>query len=123
MSLEPEPETVEPQPTATRRRISFSAWVTLIAVVILGFLYTYYEWEAISSLLILPGLYEQNQIVVSSSLWTLLVAGVILPPVIFLAALLVGRRRRLAERLIIVFIGFVVVAATSLGILDLSGLV
>ena len=123
MSREIEPETIESEPADRGRRISTSAWLTLIAVVALGFLYTYYEWEAISSLLILPGLYAQNQIVVSSSLWTLLIAGVVLPPVIFVAALLVGRRRALVERVLIVFIGFVVVAATSLGILDLSGLI
>ena len=123
MSREIEPETIESEPVDRARRISTSAWLTLIAVLVLGFLYTYYEWEAISSLLILPGLYAQNQIVVSSSLWTLLIAGVVLPPVIFVAALLVGRRRALVERVLIVFIGFVVVAATSLGILDLSGLI
>lgn len=117
-SESPESEHAEIEPTAPR-----AGWPILAAAIVMGFFYSYYEWEALSSLLILPGLYAQNAITVSSSLWVLLVTGVVLPVLVFVLAVFLGRRRTFFERLVLLVVGFAVVAATSLGILDLGGLV
>lgn len=123
-----ESTTVEPVPTGAgadtgpdgdgRSRSTAS----LVAAVVLGFLYSYYEWEAITSLVELPAFYAGSNAVVPSTIWVLLVVGVVVPVIVFVLAVALGRRRSFMQRLALLVVGFAVVGAASLGGVDLAGI-
>jgi hypothetical protein len=95
-------------------------WASTTSAAVFGLIYAYYLWDAIRSLVVLPGYYESAGLGRGAAPWTLLIAGLVIPIVGYAAAFLLGLRRKLFGRALIFLVGLAAVACLSLGVIALG---
>ena len=100
----------------TRRRLG-----PIVLAVGFGLFFAYDLWEAISNAVSIGQLYTALGLDTADVPWWLLVVGIAVPPVAFGLALLLGRGRTLPGKALILAVGLAVVAALSLGVVALEG--
>jgi hypothetical protein len=99
---------------ATRSRRAGIGPVSATIAILFGLLYAYDLWEAISTLLELPGYYALVGLDSADVPWALLIVGVIIPPLVYALAFVLGRKRNALERALIFLVGLALVASSSL---------
>jgi hypothetical protein len=82
-------------------------WASIAIAIIFGLLYAYVLWGAIGDLISLPASLG------SLTPWWLLILAVAVPVVAYVAAFILGFRRSLGARTLFLFIGFAVVACST----------
>ncbi len=107
--------------SVTARRPASVGWPILVVAGLVGLLYAYDLWEALSTMLALPRYYDAFGLDPADIPWWLLVVNLLLPAVVFALALLIGRKRNLGSRALLLGVGLAVVAALSLGIIAFQG--
>jgi hypothetical protein len=120
MSDDNSPRTGASTATENEDQSRHGGWAATAVVIVLGVFYAYYLFDAIRSLVVLPGQYEALGLSRADAPWALLVLGVLVPVVVFVAALVMGRRHTLVGRGLILIAGLGVVACLSLGIIALA---
>jgi len=109
-------EQTAPRRSAKRR----FGWVGAAVAILFGLLYAYYVWDAIRSLVELPGYYELLGLSQADVPWWLLIVILLIPVLAYAAAFIVGRQRNYAAKALIYFVGLTLVAALSLSAIALE---
>lgn len=118
------PPSDKPDPRAKRM-----PWFRLTVIVLFALVYAWDLFEAISDLLGVAAQitkYNENATLIGlntiSIPWTVLVINLLLPPVVFGLALLITRRRNVGILAVVFVVGLGVVAAVSLSLAELVGI-
>jgi len=77
---------------------------TIVVAIVFAVLYGYTLLLAVSNLVAVPALLDEQNIDASPP-WPLLILGVVVPPVLYLAAVLLGRQRPLLARALLFAVG------------------
>ncbi|HEU4850136.1 MAG TPA: hypothetical protein VFS93_06975 [Terrimesophilobacter sp.] len=103
-------------------------WFRLTVIVLFALVYVWDLFEAISNLFGVAAQimkYNENATLIGLNTiaipWTVLIINLLLPPVVFGLALLVARRRNVGILAIVLLAGLGVVAAVSLSLAELVG--
>lgn len=93
---------------------------TAIAI-LFGLFYAYDLWEALATMISLPGVYEAYGLDPAGIPWWLLIANLLVPAVVYGITFALGLRRPLWARALLFGVGLALVAALSLGVIALQG--
>jgi hypothetical protein len=104
-------------------RRSAIGWAGIAIAAIFGLFYAYDLWEAVSNLVSIAQVYELFDLDPADAPWWLLVIGVLVPVLVFALAVLLSRGRGLIGRLLVFTVGLMVVAAASLDIVAIEGVI
>lgn len=109
-----------PAPKPYQPRPPHVGWAATTVAIVLGLFYVYYLFDAIRSLVILPGQYEQLGLSRADAPWALLIIGVLVPVVVYVLAFVVGLRRNAAGKALVLLAGLGLVACLNLSIIALA---
>lgn len=107
---------------SAKARGRFGVLGTVVAI-LFGLVYAYYVWDAIRSLVELPGYYKDIGLTEADVPWWLLIVGLLVPLVVYAAAFLVGRRRSFVVQALIFFVGLTAVAALGLAMIAIEAVI
>lgn len=123
------PASGEPASGRPDDRAKRMPWFRLTVIVLFALVYAWDLFEAISDLLGVAAQitkYNENATLIGlntiSIPWTVLVINLLLPPVVFGLALLITRRRNVGILAVVFVVGLGVVAAVSLSLAELVGI-
>lgn len=111
------------QADAAPRRHGRLRWLESGVDIVFGLIYAYYVWDAIRSLVELPGYYDSIGLPQAAVPWWLLVGGLLVPLLVYVAAFLLGHRRGILRKALFFFVGLTVVATLSLSLIGLESVI